>query len=151
MFNTVVFWGLLAFIFLAIELYTLSLIFLIASVAAVSVCVAHLLGMGNIMTTFFTQIAFFSGFCFIYTLLIYKPLKRYIESTSDRGNYQNIVGHEAVCVGDLQAGKKGQISWSGTLCNAQLVEGDAKDGETVKITKIKGNIFMVMKLKEEDK
>jgi membrane protein implicated in regulation of membrane protease activity len=85
----------------------------------------------------------------LYFLIFWKFFKK--AHTQTLKNYNDIVGKEAVVIySDIKSHIIGNVKWSGTIMNAQLADTNdyAKEGETVKIIKVKGNILFIKSIKE---
>ncbi len=85
----------------------------------------------------------------LYFLIFWKFFKKAHMQTLK--NYNDIIGKEAVVIySDIKGHTTGNVKWSGTIMNAQLVDTSdfVKEGETVKIIKVKGNILFIKSTKE---
>jgi membrane protein implicated in regulation of membrane protease activity len=85
----------------------------------------------------------------LYFLIFWKFFKKAHMQTLK--NYNDIIDKEAVVIySDIKGHTIGNVKWSGTIMNAQLVDTNdyVKEGETVKIIKIKGNILFIKSTKE---
>jgi len=121
--------------------------FFFAGLGAFSI--GGLLAFGILSTSdFFLQLGYVSLATLGWTLLLWKPFKRYISSRHDR-EYSNLVGEEATVASlTLEKRKKGHIYYSGTTMSALLDERSIVDqlpqGATVYITHISGTTASVM-------
>ena len=73
------------------------------------------------------------------------------EKMITKKNYGEIIGKEAIVIySDIKGHTIGKVKWSGTIMNAQLIDTNyyIKEGETVKIVKVKGNILFIKSTKE---
>ena len=85
----------------------------------------------------------------LYFLIFWKFFKN--AQMQDRKNYGEIIGKEAIVIySDIKGHTIGKVKWSGTIMNAQLIDTNyyIKEGETVKIVKVKGNILFIKSTKE---
>ena len=84
-----------------------------------------------------------------YFLIFWKFFKN--AQMQDTKNYGEIIGKEAIVIySDIKGHTIGKVKWSGTIMNAQLIDTNyyIKEGETVKIVKVKGNILFIKSTKE---
>ena len=85
----------------------------------------------------------------LYFLIFWKLFKN--AQMQDTKNYGEIIGKEAIVIySDIKGHTIGKVKWSGTIMNAQLIDTNyyIKEGETVKIVKVKGNILFIKSTKE---
>ena len=85
----------------------------------------------------------------LYFLIFWKFFKN--AQMQDRKNYGEIIGKEAIVIySNIKGHTIGKVKWSGTIMNAQLIDTNdyIKEGETVKIVKVKGNILFIKSTKE---
>ena len=85
----------------------------------------------------------------LYFLIFWKFFKN--AQMQDTKNYGEIIGKEAIVIySDIKGHTIGKVKWSGTIMNAQLIDTNyyIKEGETVKIVKVKGNILFIKSTKE---
>jgi membrane protein implicated in regulation of membrane protease activity len=79
----------------------------------------------------------------IWAVSLWKPLTKYRTGKTD-GNYQDMVGHKAVVVGNLEPNQVGQAKWSGTIMRAKLdeaVTSTVSEGTKLEIVKVEGNLL----------
>lgn len=92
------------------------------------------------------QVGVFFAITAVLAAVLWKKLKSW--RASERCGYSNMIGDVAlVGKGGLQAGTRGQVSWSGTTMVAEMdmhcpVEGFA-EGAAVEIVDVKGNVLIV--------
>lgn len=94
------------------------------------------------------QFAIFFGMSAVTAASLWKTLKRWRTNPKTAGSYQNMVGDSAtVGAGGLKAGSGGQVTWSGTIMEAQLDSSagavELAPGTLVEITAVKGNRLTV--------
>lgn len=97
---------------------------LFGGLAAMLVAVLVELGvMGEL--SYAAQVAWWFGMTCALAALLWKPLKNfYTHKNNPERQYNNIVGERAVVAGEgLVPGVAGLVQWSGTLMQAELVEG----------------------------
>ena len=85
----------------------------------------------------------------LYFLIFWKFFKN--AQMQDRKNYGEIIGKEAIVIySNIKGHTIGKVKWSVTIMNAQLIDTNdyIKEGETVKIVKVKGNILFIKSTKE---
>ena len=85
----------------------------------------------------------------LYFLIFWKFFKN--AQMQDTKNYGEIIGKEAIVIySNIKGHTIGKVKWSGTIMNAQLIDTNdyIKEGETVKIVKVKGNILFIKSTKE---
>jgi membrane protein implicated in regulation of membrane protease activity len=130
-------------VFIGVEIFGIPGIgFLFAGIAALIVGGAVEFGVIAADNISFQFLLFFA-FTSISAAVLWKKLKK-----NPKPNYNNIVGTEAIVVGDgLVGNKEGQVKWSGTLMRARLVPNAGMDvisADTVVIVKsIEGNLLYV--------
>ncbi|GAA5252878.1 NfeD family protein [Candidatus Rickettsia kedanie] len=95
------------------------------------------------------QITFFGILSLIWFCILYYPLKKYVYNKTDRTeNYSDMIGKTVeVYSSTVSADTIGQVRWSGAIMNAYLApnEIDAKTGEQLFITAVKGNVLICSK------
>lgn len=94
------------------------------------------------------QLTWFLAFTAVWAVLLWKPMKRWRMPSAKSGTYSNIVGDRATVGAEgLRKGEQGQVTWSGTVMNAELADDAAVQsvpaGEIVKIVAVQGNTFFV--------
>jgi len=101
------------------------------------------------------QIAYFFFLTIIWGVALWKPLKKL--SNKNVHKYKNLSGTEAVVLeeGGLQAGRVGNVKWSGSILRAQIeplssVASIAK-GETVWVHGQHDGVLLVDTVKPEHK
>ena len=119
-----------------------------------------LAGLGAFVTAFFleagwidaaqigTQFICFFASTTLFAILLWKPLQRFRTSKPSSHKVMDMVGgHAVVAKGGLKKGEIGQVSWSGTLLNAQLdshsAESSLPEGVQVVIRSVSGNTVTV--------
>jgi membrane protein implicated in regulation of membrane protease activity len=122
-----------------------------------------LAGLGGMMTAllieagwigekaFLAQCTSFFAFTCLWTLLLWRPLKRlrHGKIQAPGRTYHNMIGTQAVVAsGGLTRGQAGYVAWSGTLMNAVIDSGSKLDslpeGAQVTIVSILGNTLSVI-------
>gem|GEM_PF-2117163 len=92
------------------------------------------------------QITIFGILSLIWFCVLYYPLKKYVFSkTTKVENYSDMIGKTVeVYSSTLSSDTMGQVKWSGAIMNAYLIpnEIDAKTGDRLFITEVKGNILI---------
>lgn len=138
-------WMSLGIILIALEILGISGIgFLFAGLGAI---ITFMLINFNIVTSnLISNIAIFLTSSAICTLLLWKTLKRSL--SNPKHNYQNIIGNTCQVIGNnLEKGKIGNVSWSGTVIKAKIDSNSKqeaiKTGSTVEIVSVEGNIAQV--------
>lgn len=117
-----------------------------------ALCTGILIAAGWIdMAATALQFTAFFAFTIAWTLALWKPLMKFrTSSKSGTTKFNNMVGDTAVVHGErgLRRGETGQVSWSGTLMNAQLdkhAQVDALEaGAQVEIKAVSGNTLTVI-------
>jgi len=115
------------------------------------------LGLGAIATSIiidhwpaetFTQLTYFGISSLVCFLLLWYPLKRFVYKNNKpmfRESF-DLIGASVVVVNkDISANEDGQVSWSGTVMNAQLPSKSktvAKIGDTLYVLEAKGNVLI---------
>lgn len=96
------------------------------------------------------QFICFFGFTIIWTVVLWGPLMKFRagKGGKDTSSYNDIVGGTATVSGQaLERGATGQVSWSGTIMNAELDASATVDslpaGTQVIIKSVSGNTFKV--------
>lgn len=94
-----------------------------------------------------TQFILFFAATAAFAFLLWKPLQRF-RLNHARGGYSNIIGETAyVGSGGLSRGKVGEVTWSGTIMQAELAHGVHTDrldaGTAVTIVEITGAKLIV--------
>lgn len=82
----------------------------------------------------------------LFAIALWNRLKQWRMSPSS-GDYQNMVGTEAVVTKTLSGDAEGEVRWSGTLMRARLVQGTEADvitGSIVVIREVEGNLLRVV-------
>lgn len=142
-----VMWMLVGAAFIALEAFGISGIgFFFAGLGALT--------LGGLMSfnviypeSIYSQLSWFMGFSIIWTILLWKPLKK-IMSSSEKDSFSNIIGTRGTVSGaPLQKGSVGRVRWSGTTMKAQVVSSAKVDtidaGTDVWIHGIEGNMLLV--------
>jgi len=144
-------WLIIGIICLIIEFFAVpSIGFLFLGFGALS---NALIIYNNSLINLTNQITFFGLLSLIWFCILYYPLKKYVyckTATSENysENYSDMVGKEAeVYSKTISSDNLGQVKWSGVIMNAYLVpsEPEAKAGDQVFITRVKGNILICSK------
>ena len=94
------------------------------------------------------QFVAFFGFTAIWAAILWKYLKKFRHKLKAGTNYSDVIGGTAIIAGNgLKRGETGQISWSGTLVNAEIDDAVTIDflptGTHVEIKSVSGNTFKV--------
>jgi membrane protein implicated in regulation of membrane protease activity len=95
------------------------------------------------------QGAVFFGFTILWAVLLWKPLKKWRTTPSSGQEYSNIVGSNAVVIGEgFAMGEVGDVEWSGTHMKAKLIEGNdaVSAGDRVEIIAVEGTTLHVKTL-----
>ncbi|AAU03725.1 rickettsial conserved hypothetical protein [Rickettsia typhi str. Wilmington] len=140
-------WLIIGIICILVECYIVQNIgFLFLGLGALS---NSLVVYNNPLVTLINQITFFGVFSLLWFCILYFPLKKYIYNKTNRTqNYSDMIGKTVeVYSPTVSANTIGQVKWSGTIMNAYLApnEIDAKAGEQLFITRVKGNILICSK------
>jgi membrane protein implicated in regulation of membrane protease activity len=112
-----------------------------AGLGAITVGVALLLGLPH---TLVAQTTLFFAATALWTLLLWKPMKRLLASPG--GGYSDMIGQPVVADGEVTK-KGGQVKWSGTIMSARLVPDAGiermADKATGTIVKVDGGTVVV--------
>jgi membrane protein implicated in regulation of membrane protease activity len=81
-------------------------------------------------------------------IILYKPIQKWRTNPNATEQFNNMIGTTAkVATGGLMLGKPGKVHWSGTMMNAAIIEGNAKEayleGDIVEIVDVRGNQLLV--------
>jgi membrane protein implicated in regulation of membrane protease activity len=97
------------------------------------------------------QITIFGMLSLIWFCILYYPLKKYVYNKTDKTeNYSDMIGKAVeVYSSTVSSDTMGQVKWSGAIMNAYLIsnEIDAKTGDRLFITEVKGNILICSRQK----
>ncbi|MGL4226239.1 MAG: NfeD family protein [Rickettsia sp.] len=97
------------------------------------------------------QITIFGILSLIWFCVLYYPLKKYVYNKTDKTeNYSDMIGKTVeVYSSTVSSDTMGQVKWSGAIMNAYLIsnEIDAKTGDRLFITEVKGNILICSRQK----
>lgn len=143
----ILFWFIVAIIFLVIELLTFTFGFIFITVGA---SIITLLLSVNLITSadLLYQWLIMLFFCFVSFIFFYRTFKKSKENKSSNFKEDMLA---VVIENDLVANKEGKIKWSGTICNAIIDEEFKIDkievGSIVLIEKFSGNIAIVKLIK----
>jgi len=143
----ILFWFLIAIIFLIVELFTFTFGFIFITIGAA--IITFLLGV-NLITSadLLYQWLIMLFFCFISFVFFYRAFKKSKESKSNNFKEDMLA---VVIENDLITKKEGKVKWSGTICNAMIDEESKIDkievGSIVLIEKFLGNIAIVKLIK----
>jgi membrane protein implicated in regulation of membrane protease activity len=115
------------------------------------------LGLGAIATSIiidhwpaeiFTQLTYFGINSLVCFLILWYPLKRFVYKSNKSLSRESfdLIGTKVTVVNkDICANEDGQVSWSGTIMNAQLPSKSktiAKIGDILYVLEVKGNILI---------
>ena len=144
------FWYLLGAILMVAEMIMGgTIVTFFAGMAAFSVALAMKFELIT-LSSMINQVGAFSLFLCIWSVVLWKPVKYMLNLGVAKG-YNNFEGTTAIVHSDALGSKKvGEIRWSGAICKARLMSGDAelelKKGDSVKINSVENNIFLVEKV-----
>ncbi len=150
------FWLALAALFLALEAFgVMGVGLMFGGLAALLVGILiefSVIGENQIVT----QLAVWFGITALCAALLYKPMKRWRTTSKSGQHYDNIVGDTAIVTdGDLSRDAQGKVKWSGTVMNASIDPQASidrfEDGQTVKVSEVRGNTFLVCATHDEIK
>ncbi len=148
--SSVEIWLVIGIIFIVIEFSTIPGIgFLFLALG--SLTVATLISFYPKITDY--QIAAFGIISFLWFLFLWWPLKKFVygKNKNTSQDYFDLIGNQVVVSSKyIDPGKVGQVSWSGTTMNAKLANSEkeqAKTGEMLYISKVKGNILICSRKK----
>jgi membrane protein implicated in regulation of membrane protease activity len=101
------------------------------------------------------QLTWFLAFTAVWAVLLWKPMKRWRMPSAKSGTYSNIVGDRATVGAEgLRKGEQGQVTWSGTVMNAELADDatleDLPAGATVEVAAVRGNTLIVKNIPGKD-
>ena len=118
--------------------------FLFAGLGAVTTFL--LLEFSVINIDWVSNIAVFLGASVIWGIILWKPLKKALNSSKD--TYSHMVGDSCKVIGvDLVKGEVGKVSWSGTVMKAKIDNKEhAKTitvGSIAEIVSVKGNTLYI--------
>ncbi|MFT6346114.1 MAG: hypothetical protein ACJA02_000338 [Myxococcota bacterium] len=138
-------WLILGIVFLVLDIFATSVIFLFVSLAAI--LVGGLIYFGVILEdNFYAQLATFLIACFAWAILLWIPVKKLRKKIYTK-KYNDVVGSEAILEEDAQYGKYFKLKWSGVYMQAKIDEqfkdATLKKGDIVKITAVNGNRLTV--------
>lgn len=143
-------WFILAIIFIVLEVVLgFTIVLLFAAFASFSVGLLVTLGSLSEDSTV-TQISLFFALSAVWTILLWKPLKRMLAKRSESEGVHSYIGQEVVLIDDtLEKGHIGDAKWSGTIRKIKIAE-DAKElkyhsGEILKVVAVQDNLFIVKK------
>jgi membrane protein implicated in regulation of membrane protease activity len=117
-----------------------------------ALCTALLIRGGVVdQTAIPAQFAWCFGLTVGWAALLWKPLRKFRmhrKSRSGEMKNNNLIGETAlVAKGGLKPGRLGQVTWSGTVWNAELESSHARElaeGEKVRIQAVSGNTLKVI-------
>jgi membrane protein implicated in regulation of membrane protease activity len=138
-------WLVLGALMLAIEAFGATGIgFLFAGLGAIIAAIAAHLGWAE---TVWGQTSYFFGATVLWAALLWIPMQR-LKAQKHAGaeNFSNMQGDEVVVLSDvLEAGKTGEVRWSGTTMKAKLSEGSPslKKDDVALIAEVKGTLLIV--------
>lgn len=144
--NAPVVWMIAGALFIVLEAFMIPGIgFLFAGLGAITVGLITATGLVQ-FDHLIPQMAWFFAATTFWAVVLWKPLKRFRIGKNE--SYKNIIGDQAIVVGKpLEAGKTGEVKWSGTTMSARIVDGDISTaipvGNEVEIVKLSGNLLLV--------
>jgi membrane protein implicated in regulation of membrane protease activity len=116
----------------------------------IAACLVGLLVELKIITaeSFVTQWSVWFFITGLIAVILYKPIQKWRTNPNATEQFNNIIGTKAtVGTGGLMLGKPGKVHWSGTLMNAAIIDGSAREafleGEIVEIADVRGNQLLV--------
>lgn len=85
----------------------------------------------------------------VWLLILWRPMKNFYlnKNSSNKTNF-NIIGSNVLVVNnDIKPNEMGQVSWSGTIMNAKLAEGNAhaRIGDMLQVLEVRGNVLICTK------
>lgn len=98
------------------------------------------------------QIATFGLVSFAWFLVLWWPLKKFVYGKR-KGNkgYFDLVGNQVTVLNrNIEPGKIGQVSWSGTIMNAKLIDSEKEHvnpGDVLYVLEVKGNVLICSRKK----
>lgn len=145
--NLLQLWLLLGVVLLVIDLISLTIVLLFASIAALSVGGAIYL---NIISSTDLQpqlITFFTAYA-LWAIILFKPLKNLRTKLKTNGGYNDMIGSQAIVEKEISdASQEFTVKWSGTIMKAKLDESvkepNLKQGDVVQIVSVKGALLTV--------
>ena len=144
--NAYVLWMILAAMFLVLEVTaTPGIGMLFAAFGAFTLGTLLALGIVHDLSIF-GQVGWFLSLSAVWTLILWYPLKHWMQSKSKP--YENFVGTRAIVgEGGLVKGKTGTALWSGATMKARIAPGAALAsvvaGEEVWVHNTEGNVLLV--------
>jgi membrane protein implicated in regulation of membrane protease activity len=101
------------------------------------------------------QIATFGLVSFTWFLVLWWPLKKFVYGKRKGNNinqgYFDLVGNQVTVLNrNIEHGKIGQVSWSGTIMNAKLVDSEKEHvnpDEVLYVLEVKGNVLICSRKK----
>ena len=140
--NLLQLWFILGVVLFIIDLMSLTIVLLFASLAALSVGLAIYLDLISQTDLQPQLITFFASYVF-WGVVLYLPLKNLKTKLKNNGGYHDMIGSEASVEKDVASDAKDfQVKWSGTIMQARLDEEykntSLKKGELVEIVSVTG-------------
>ncbi len=120
-----VIWAIIAAFFFIIEVGVVTGFgFFFAAVAALTM---SLLLVTDVIdpTSFWWHVGYFFVLTAFWTILLWKPVKRWFGDKAM--GYNDMIGSRAIAEEDLSKGKTGKVRWSGTIMRARVAESAKKD------------------------
>lgn len=101
------------------------------------------------------QIATFGLVSFTWFLVLWWPLKKFVYGKRKGNNinqgYFDLVGNQVTVLNrNIEPGKIGQVSWSGTIMNAKLVDSEKEHvnpDDVLYVLEVKGNVLICSRKK----
>lgn len=140
--NLLQLWLILGVILFIIDLISLTIVLLFASLASLSVGLAIYLDFISQIDLQPQLITFFASYAF-WGVVLYQPLRNLKTKLKHTGGYHDMIGAEALIEKDVDSDIKDfQVKWSGTVMQARLDERykntPLKKGDLVEIVSITG-------------
>lgn len=117
------------------------------------------LGLGSLTNAILTynypfalehQYTIFGLISFLWMIILWWPLKKYIYQKHEIMGQFEIIGSEVEVFNNISPGELGQVKWSGTIMNAKLDENEqeaALTGQKIYVHKVLGNVLICRKIK----
>lgn len=135
------FWALIGFTSIMLEMFFISgfgMLFIglgALSVAAINIFYPEMQHL---------EYMFFALFSCLWFALLWYPLKHFYNK-SPSSEIRNFIGDRVEVMADLKPGTLGQVKWSGTIMNAELVaniKNTAKKGEFLEVKSVRGSVLI---------
>ncbi len=139
--GSIEFWALIGFIAIMLEMLFISGFgMLFIGLGALTVAAANIFypEMQHL------QYMFFALFSCLWFAILWYPLKNFYHK-SPLSEVKNFIGDRVEVISDLKQGSLGQVKWSGTIMNAELVptiKRIVKPGEVLEVKSVRGSVLI---------